>query len=256
MSLSTTTTTLLYTTAAFISTTSATISWNWAISGVPKEGIDHIVFPVSISDWPNRKEWYIANQFPVSGCSIGYTGIQPISAANGLGGKKTGKAQLIFSSFDKNAKPEHKNCKYGADGGPGVSCAVLFENLHSGMNYDLHVEVREEKDRYIYTGYLMDPDFFLGITGGYRNDIGAWSVPASKCGLIKTSQAGFLEEFKFKCADSKHIKFTVKAPRDGSNRGKGTIRGAHSTDKCKAFNIRCSENGADSSECEAGNQKI
>lgn len=117
---------------------------------------------------------YFAQQF-------GYTGLQPRSDT----GDGTGIVHAVFSSFvarTMTADPRH--CRDGADGGPGISCAVDVPAPYS-RPYNL---VIKNTHNTTWTGTLVD------AVAGNAKHIGTYTLPAGTSG-IPSSHLGRVEYF-------------------------------------------------------------
>ncbi|CAO3568743.1 unnamed protein product [Mortierella alpina] len=158
----------------------ALVGISWSITNVPSSGLRDIRFPFSIAKAPHKTGYYFAQQFSFIGQSdVGYTGLQPRPDANGQP-----VIHAVFSSFVAGTTSNDMNCSPGADGGPGVSCAVEFSAPYD-HNYELEVRATEGTT---WQGTAVD------TTTGTRVHIGTWALPAGTGG-IKGSQSGFMEYY-------------------------------------------------------------
>jgi hypothetical protein len=83
-----------------------------------------IGFPFSITNAPHETLYYFAEEFNFKGESdVGYTGLQPRPNVT-IDGRSFAVIHGVFSSFIKGSTTVDPNRSLGADGGPGVSCAV------------------------------------------------------------------------------------------------------------------------------------
>ncbi|KAJ7078724.1 hypothetical protein B0H15DRAFT_788729, partial [Mycena belliarum] len=96
--------------------------------------------------------------------------------------KKSDVLHGVFSSFVRGTTTTHKNCSPGADGGPGVSCAVEWNGVYN-RTYDYEIQTSGSR---LWVGTAVDT-----VTGA-RVQIGSWTLPAGSGG-IRSSQAGFVE---------------------------------------------------------------
>lgn len=171
--------------------------WRYSIQGDSSEGVSNITFPVKLYHWGNDKNWYIAQQFRIGGCSVGYTGIQPFGEG----------MQVIFSSFQKNTQVlDKERCSECADGGAGVSCSLRLPKNSKGSWYYLNVK----EDNHVWTGVIKDSKT------GESTQIGKWKVPTN-CKKVGSSEAGFLEEFgssnnNVPCDKKPLLQFDLMAP--------------------------------------------
>lgn len=159
---------------------SALVGNDWSIENVPESGLQDITFPFNMAAAPHVTGYYFAQQYNfVNVDQIGYTGLQPRE-------DKDGKSIIhgVFSSFQAGATSDHPNCFEGADGGPGVSCAVEIEGDYS-HTYNCVVENIGDTT---WRGSLVDAET------GESTVIGIWSLPAG-AGGITGSQGGFVEYY-------------------------------------------------------------
>ncbi|CAI3926916.1 unnamed protein product [Commensalibacter communis] len=110
-----------------------------------------------------------------------YTGLQPQYDING---KQYLRA--VFSSFIANSTTTDPNCSNGADGGPGVSCGVVFPTTY-GHNYKITVKKTTGNT---WSGDLQDEQT------GQTVHIGSWTLPSTVSNL-QTSGSGFAEYYAF-----------------------------------------------------------
>ena len=153
---------------------------SWSVTSVPASGLTDITFPFSISNSPHKTGYYFAQQFNFNGQSdVGYTGLQPRPDSGGAP-----VIHAAFSSFIRGTTTSDINCHPGADGGPGVSCAVEFSAPYQDA---YQIEVLNTGGT-TWTGTVVD------TTTGRRVHIGTWTLP-SGTGGIKGSQVGFIEYY-------------------------------------------------------------
>jgi hypothetical protein len=152
------------------------VSISWQIADAPSSGLTDLIFPFSLPGTPSQTGFYFAQQYGFTGQSdIGYTGLQPQS---------DGQLRALFSSFISGTTTSDPNCSSGADGGAGVSCAVLVDSSYSDT-YNIWVW-NSSGDEWI--GTLVDE------STGVQTQIGSWTLPADS-GLLSGSQVGFVEYF-------------------------------------------------------------
>lgn len=167
--------------ALFLSTsTNALVGTSWSISNVPASGLKDVTFPMSIAQAPHKSGYFFAQQFNFVGqTDVGYTGLQPRPDS---GGKPV--IHAVFSSFIGGTTTNDGNCSPGADGGPGVSCAVEFSSAYSHQ-YELEVM---NTGGTTWTGTVVDLDT------SKRVRIGSYTLPAGSQGIAH-SQQGFVEYY-------------------------------------------------------------
>ena len=153
---------------------------SWSVTNVPPSGLRDITFPFSIANSPHKTGYYFAQQFGFIGQSdIGYTGLQPRPDSSGKP-----VIHAVFSSFIASTTTSDTNCHLGADGGPGVSCAVEFSASYA----DAYQLVVQNTGGTTWSGTAVD------TTTGNRVHIGSWTLPGGTQG-IKGSQVGFIEYY-------------------------------------------------------------
>lgn len=154
----------------------------WSMAHTPSAGLKDITFPINIANAPHVSGYYFAQQFAFNGANtVGYTGLQPRPDQNG-----SSIVHGVFSSFinGTTSSPSDPNCHSGADGGPGVSCAVEIASSYS-HTYNLLVE---NVSGTTWTGTMID------TVTGVRTRIGTFTLPAGTSG-IQSSQVGFVEYY-------------------------------------------------------------
>jgi len=173
---------LLITSAAALLPTLAMglVGISWSITNVPASGLTDITFPFFIAKSPHETGYYFSQQFNCNGQSdVGYPGLQPRPDSGG-----TPVIHAVFSSFISGTTTTDSNCSPGADGGPGVSCAVEFSAPYEDA-YQLVV---------LNTGGTTWDGTVVDTTTGKRVHIGSWTLPHGTGG-IKGSQTGFIEYY-------------------------------------------------------------
>lgn len=197
--------------ASFLPFTSALVGWGWSVENIPEDGLKDIVFPMNIANAQHESGYYFAQQFPFVGIKdIGYTGLQPREDSD----NGTSMIHAAFSSFQEGTTSDDANCNEGADGGPGVSCAVDFP-----ASYDrtYHIYVKNTQGT-TWTGTVIDP------TSGKQVHIGTYTLPAEAKG-ISTGHLGFIEDYLgHECNELPYTNITVGVPMTTTpGAGKGSI---------------------------------
>ncbi|KAI7770580.1 hypothetical protein LZL87_002951 [Fusarium oxysporum] len=160
----------------------ASVYNDWSFAKAPAAGLKDITFPMSIKGAPRTSGYYFAQQFGFHGVDdVGYTGLQPRPDKNG---KQV--VHAVFSSFQKGTTTKHKNCDAGADGGPGVSCAI---DIFGDYSHLYHLTVRNIGGT-TWRGTLID------TVTGKSNVIGEWKLPSSARKMLN-GQAGFFEYYNW-----------------------------------------------------------
>ncbi|KAJ5816658.1 hypothetical protein N7447_008891 [Penicillium robsamsonii] len=165
---------------ALLQPATALVGHSWSVSGVSDDGIREITFPINIANAPHEVGFYFAQQFTFAGQSdVGYTGLQPQvdSSAGSV-------VHAAFSSFVPGTTSTDENCSDGADGGPGVSCAVNIDGTYANT-YNINVKNSEGTT---WVGTLID-----SVTGK-ETHIGSYTLPDTTRG-IEGGQLGFVEYF-------------------------------------------------------------
>ena len=156
----------------------------WRMTGASSPLMD-ITFPINIANAPHRRGYYFAQQYSFVGVgvpSVGYTGLQPRYDS----GPGMTVIRAVFSSFINGTTTKDDDyCSPGADGNPGVSCAVVFDGTY-GHTYKL--EVRNTPGTTTWNGTAIDADT------GRRIHIGSYTLPAT-AGGIEHAELGFVEDF-------------------------------------------------------------
>lgn len=133
---------------------------------VPNNDVKHITFPMSIADAPHQTGYYFMQYWILAGHNTGnYIGLQPRPDSS------PGNSVIhgTFSTFVPGSTindPTH--CHDGADGGPGVSCAVDFAGTYA-HTYNLEVSNTQGTT---WNGTAVD------TVTGERIFIGSFNLPA------------------------------------------------------------------------------
>ncbi|KAG0306752.1 hypothetical protein BGZ98_001760 [Dissophora globulifera] len=152
----------------------------WKFDSAPSSGLSDVTFPFNIANAPHKSGFYFAQQFNFkNGANVGYTGLQPRPDSNG-----NSVIHAAFSSFQSGTTSSHPNCSNGADGGPGVSCAV---DINGDYNHTYNLVV-ENTIGTTWRGTLVDT-----MTGG-STVVGEWTLPQG-AGRIINGQLGFVEYY-------------------------------------------------------------
>ncbi|MFD8565788.1 hypothetical protein [Streptomyces sp. NPDC059639] len=155
------------------------VSVGWSIPDTPSSGLSNITFPLTVEKaTAHQSGLYFAQQFNF-GDAMGYTGLQPRENADGHE-----RLSARFSTFTGGSTTTDPNCHEGADGGPGVTCAVDFDAVY-GHRYDIKV-ARSGTDT--WTGTARD------TVTGTSTHLGTWTLPAGS-GNLQGSQGGFVEYY-------------------------------------------------------------
>lgn len=197
------------------------VSVSWEISGAPDSGLTNITFPLTVNPATAHKSGiYFAQQFGFTHAEdVGYTGLQP-RENNG----ETERLSARFSSFIAGTTTSDPLCHEGADGGPGVTCAVDFDAEY-GHRYDIRVE-RTGGDT--WTGTARD------TVSGKETHLGTWTLPAGS-GELRGSQGGFVEYYAGipSCAEMPRSDVVFGGPTSTDGGGlSGTSRANHEYSDC------------------------
>ncbi|KAG0063499.1 hypothetical protein BGZ89_009833 [Linnemannia elongata] len=202
----------------------ALVGINWNVMNVPLSGLKDITFPFDISQAPHKTGYYFAQQFSFIGQQqhVGYTGLQPRLDSSGKP-----VIHAVFSSFIPGTTTTDSNCRIGADGGPGVSCAVDFSAPYSN-GFSLVVE---NTGGTTWTGTSVDS------TTGTRVHVGTWTLPSGTQGIAR-SQTGFVEYYPWNdgsthpCSTLPYTWVTFGIPTSTAGGTKGDLSSAFEYGDC------------------------
>jgi len=198
---------------------------SWSVTNVPTVGLKDVTFPFSIANALPKTGYYFAQQFKFNGpgpSKIGYTGLQPRPNSNG-----NPVIHAAFSSFVNGTIPNDQNCKTGADGGPGVSCAVEFSSPYAHV-YQIEVVNTQGTT---WNGTVVD------TTTGTRVLIGSWTLPAGTRG-IRGNQLGFIEYYPWNhgkthaCSTLPYTSIIFGVPTTTTSGAIGSLGNAYEYGKC------------------------
>ncbi|KAF9285699.1 hypothetical protein BGZ68_003619 [Mortierella alpina] len=160
----------------------ALVGNGWKFDNAPADGLNDITFPFNMAKAPHKSGYYFAQQFNFHNVKdVGYTGLQPREDSSG-----NKIVHAAFSSFQNGTTTKHRNCHYGADGGPGVSCAVDIK----GGYRDTYNLVVANIGGTTWRGTLVN-------TKTRRSTVvGIWTLPAG-AGKLVNGQVGFVEHYKW-----------------------------------------------------------
>ncbi|MEV8021378.1 hypothetical protein AB0O76_34630 [Streptomyces sp. NPDC086554] len=217
---------------AFADVGGGNVSVSWEMADTPPSGLTNITFPITVNSPTARKNGlYFAQQFGFTNASgVAYTGLQPRANSDG-----NERLSARFSSFIAGTKTSDPLCHEGADGGPGVTCAVDFDAVY-GHRYDLKVE-RSGNDT--WTGTAKD-----AVTGK-ETHLGSWTLPAGS-GNLHGSQGGFLEYYAGipSCAEMPRADVVFGGPTSTDAGGlNGTSRADYEYSDCVGESNYQAENG-------------
>ncbi|OEV05604.1 hypothetical protein AN216_02815 [Streptomyces oceani] len=155
------------------------VSIGWSIDGVPESGLTNITFPITVNKATAHQDGiYFAQQYNFAN-AMGYTGLQPRENSGG-----SERLSARFSTFTAGASTSDPLCHEGADGGPGVTCAVDFDAVY-GHTYDVTVE---RSGTNTWTGTATD------TVSGESTHLGTYTLPEGS-GNLQGSQGGFVEYY-------------------------------------------------------------
>lgn len=195
------------------------VSISWSIDGTPSAGLSNVTFPITVNpDTAHQEGIYFAQQYSFAD-GMGYTGLQPRENSGG-----SERLSARFSTFTEGATTSDPLCHEGADGGPGVTCAVDFDAVY-GHRYDIKVE-RTGTDT--WTGTAKD-----AVTGESTH-LGTYTLPEGSGG-IQGSQGGFVEYYLGipSCAEMPRSDVTFGGPSSTDAGGlSGTARANYEYSDC------------------------
>ncbi|WP_181791190.1 hypothetical protein [Streptomyces phytophilus] len=152
---------------------------SWSIPGTPAAGLTDLTFPITVNPaTAHQAGIYFAQQYSFAD-GMGYTGLQPRPDSGG-----SERLSARFSTFTAGATTSDPLCHEGADGGPGVTCAVDFDAVY-GHRYDITVEK---------TGTTTWSGTARNTVTGTSAHLGSWTLPAGS-GNLQGSQLGFVEYY-------------------------------------------------------------
>ncbi|KAF9382840.1 hypothetical protein CPB97_006912 [Podila verticillata] len=159
----------------------ALVGCDWKFNSAPSGGLNDITFPFNIANAPHKTGYFFAQQFSFQGISdVGYIGLQPRPDSNGKS-----IIHAVFSSFQRGTTSIHPNCHEGADGGPGVSCAV---DIIGDYSHTYNMVVENIQGTLTWRGSLVD------TATGASTTVGQWTLPAG-AGKLINRQVGFVEYY-------------------------------------------------------------
>ncbi|PLN76998.1 hypothetical protein BDW42DRAFT_188323 [Aspergillus taichungensis] len=167
--------------APLLGLTNALVGLGWDAENVPEEGLKDITFPIAIPHVTHESGYYFAQQYNFVGVKdVGYTGLQPRPD------EKNGTSIMhgVFSSFVPGTTSDDPNCSDGADGGPGVSCAV---EVPASYNYPYNLVIKNTEGT-TWTGTMVNAVTKRAV------HIGTYTLPAGSGG-IAGGQLGFIEDY-------------------------------------------------------------
>ncbi|MGW6154099.1 hypothetical protein ACWFRM_13325 [Streptomyces sp. NPDC055144] len=186
-----------------------TVRWT---TGAPTP-VTELTLPMSFESAPDASGIYFAYYTTLESGTRPYAGFQPKPAVDG---KPT--LQAIFSSFNANATTTDSHCKYGADGGAGVSCAVQFPYTKGTM---YAVELSRVSDD--GTTQLMNGEVVNTETGADVAHIGSFRLPVAS-GRFKAADQGFIEPYLTAgCSQQVTVTYGKPAGTEGGNKYTGSL---------------------------------
>ncbi|KAG0046164.1 hypothetical protein BGZ83_008638 [Gryganskiella cystojenkinii] len=166
----------------------ALVGVDWKFAKFPKDGVDDVTFPFNMANAPHKSGFYFAQEYTFHNVAkLAYCGVQP--RPNDAKGKEI--VHGVFSTFQGGSTSSHKNCHYGADSGPGVSCAVEIQGDYS---HTYNVAIKNIGDT-TWRGTLVD-----AVTGN-ATIIGEWTLPTG-AGKISNGYMGFIEYYTWNGQES------------------------------------------------------
>ena len=204
----------LLTAAAFLPSTLGIflvyIPWS-----VPNNDVKrHVIFPMNIANAPHKRGYYFMQYFTFTGQVNGsYIGLQP---------QDDGSIRAAFSTFMDKSTTSDANCHIGADGGPGVTCGVIFKGSYANT-YDLDVR---NTGGTTWTGTAIDT-----VTGASTH-IGTWTLPSGG-GTTLAWHTGAVEYFLSPiptCDKLPHTSVVFGVPR--TDAGVGSVQDPNEQAPC------------------------
>lgn len=168
---------------------------------VVKNGRTKFIFPISIQKAPDYRSYFFAQKFQFGSGNVGYIGARPWPGENQM--------SMAFSVFGHRTKVINESlCRYGANGGPGISCSKIV-SYEPGKKYYMTVQ-KSPGYKARWRGYVSDQ-----ITGK-KTLVGEWEVP-EKWGNLIGRQVGFIEYYSSvpSCVKLPSTDVTFYPPIDG-----------------------------------------
>ncbi|RMJ25597.1 hypothetical protein PHISP_03518 [Aspergillus sp. HF37] len=212
-------TAILAAAAPFLPFTSALVGWGWSVENIPGDGLKDIAFPMGIPHAQHETGYYFAQQFRFKNLKdLGYTGLQPRENVNG-----SSIIHGVFSSFVAGTTSDDKNCHQGADGGPGLSCAVEFPAPYDHP-YNIYVKNTQGTT---WTGTIIDR------LNGNMTHIGSFTLP-SHAGGIEDGSLGFIEDYAgHDCAKLPYTNISIGEPLTTAPGAKGNLDDPYEYGDCE-----------------------
>ncbi|KAL0578371.1 hypothetical protein V5O48_003623 [Marasmius crinis-equi] len=212
---------------------------SWSMANTPDSGLKDITFPINMANAAHDSGYYYAMQYNFVGLNdVGYTGIQP--RPDNSAGQSV--VHGVFSSFVPGTTTNDSQCSPGADGGPGVSCAVEIPSSYA----DTYNFVVANTEGTTWTGTMVD------TATGVQTHIGSWTLPSGSGG-IKSSQVGFVEYYNWNDGQTHDCNTLPKTEvffgtptTQTSNAGPGALGDAYEYGVCvgeEGFSQTRAENG-------------
>ena len=190
---------------------------------VPENDVKHVTFPMNIANAPHEYGYYFAQFYILTGQEKGsYIGLLPRTDA----GPGMSVIRAAFSTFVPNSTTNDNDyCHIGADGGPGITCAVDFDGTYA---HTYNLEVRNTQGT-TWNGTAVD------TVTGRRIHIGSYTLPAGT-GTTLEWRTGFVEYFPWplpvardwKCSDLPHTSVVFGVPSTDAGVG-GLLKPAEHT---------------------------
>ncbi|KAJ2973023.1 hypothetical protein NQ176_g6834 [Zarea fungicola] len=193
------------------------VDWSFPEAVEKHTRLQDITFGFNMLRSPHASGFYFAQQFKFYGFDdVAYTGIQP--RPDDAEGRHI--VHAVFSSFIKGTTTTSPLCKPGANGGPGVSCAIDFVGNYT-HGYECVVTrgfPKGKDDGRTWQGYIVD-----AVTGESR-EMGEWTLPGITSG-IEPHQLGFVDYYEFNggprpldCSTLPKVGVSFFAPTSGTKR--------------------------------------
>jgi hypothetical protein len=178
---------------------------------VPKDDVTHVTFPMNIANAPHERGYYFSQYYILTGQDKGnYIGLLPRPDA----GPGMSVIRAAFSTFVPGSTTNDDDyCSPGADGGPGISCAVDFDGTYA---HTYNLEVRNTQGT-TWNGTAVD------TATGRRIHIGSYTLPAGT-GTTLQWHTGFVEYFVSTppCSDLPYTSVVFGVPT--TDAGVGSLR--------------------------------
>ncbi|HXW16707.1 MAG TPA: DUF3472 domain-containing protein [Candidatus Acidoferrales bacterium] len=229
------------------------VVWKPLYPKPPYDRVDWTLTVLELSD--KRSFYYWAFQDGFVGGGVFYFGLQPYGACPGGGNCK----MALFSFFGRGSTSTSRNCKPGADNGPGMSCHIRYNwRIGAPYRFSIRLAATDPTGRTeTWTGTVTD------MNSGRITEIGNWTLPGQNSaapGLIGAEALSFTEYYrtpKNGCAAQPYAKVEMSVPTGyrGATPDQGGVQSTNPSKNCAEsvhFSLRPNEAAPTSVAVETG----